>query len=574
MTKDDLKCVLIGRDVRIYSELATLVRKVDVTSRFKQVSADPSEIVSILKKINGPSLIFVSDEISFSLEMLSDLVWQYNADSIVVIVSRKARIVPIKYPFNNTQFSRIKLNKNNSQCLPILQFLIQSTREKSQFRRCKSLLGVSEKRCQWLVDSSREAIAFISRDMHWYANTSYIDLFGISSISQLRSITVKDLIIDDEHSLFDSFKQKQVKGEEAKRSLTLSMKKLNGSTFRANAYLIPSVYKSHKCHQLWVREINSLTEVDDVKLNVKSSSPLSSLSAVYRAEKPIDETNPFAAVIREDEAGASSDSKISTKENQEAHQLSNNTKISTPRSKESNYDQKSLLKGIIRRKEARIVTQPLSLLKENALYQAPELTHQMLSLKVAAAQKKGIDDLLINLPKSFNQEMRSVFWDKVKFTRLLHSLIDRKQLSVKLLIRVNEASIIDESFIDWLIPGLKRLGDKSNNLVLLIPSNMSSTHFQKILLCIKKLKSVNCKIALDSFSINKNSTVLLKHAHPDYIRLSLPWTRQLQGDEIKEIRLSGAIRKLEHNNIKVIAPCAFSKDMRKLFILSGASFCQ
>jgi len=103
---------------------------------------------------------------------------------------------------------------------------------------------------------------------------------------------------------------------------------------------------------------------------------------------------------------------------------------------------------------------------------------------------------------------------------------------------------------------------------------MSNAHFQKILLCIKKLKSVNCKIALDSFSINKNSTVLLKYVHPDYIRLSLPWTRQLQGDEVKEIRLSGAIRKLEHNNIKVIAPCAFSKDMRKLFILSGASFCQ
>jgi len=399
MSKDDLKCVLIGRDVEIYSELATLVRKVDVTSRFKQVSANPSEIVSILKQINGPSLIFISDEISFSLEMLSDLVWQYNADAIVVIVTRKARIVPIKHPFNNTQFSRVKLGKNNSQCLPILQFIIQSTREKSRFRRCKSLLGVSEKRCQWLVNSSREAIAFISRDMHWYANTSYLDLFGISSISKLRSITVKDLIVDDEHELFDSFQKNLVKGEESKRSIMLSMKRLNGSTFRSNAYLIPSVYKSHKCYQLWIREINSLTETDDDKSNVKSRSPLSSLSSIEysadRAEKAIDETNPFADLIRREEAVASPNSKRNTHENLETHQSNNDTKISKQNHKKSNYDQKSLLKGIIRRKEARIVTQPLSFLKGSESYQAPELTHQMLTLKVAAAQKKGVDDLLI-----------------------------------------------------------------------------------------------------------------------------------------------------------------------------------
>ena len=179
MLKDDLKCVLIGRNINIYSDLARLVRSIDATSRFKLVDVSKSVIKSTLKKIHGPCLIFISDEVSFSLELLSDLIWQHHADAIVVIVSRRAQTVPIKELYNNTQFSRIRLNKDNSETSSVLLLLIKSVRKESEFRRCKSLLGVSEKRCQWLVDSSREAVAFISRDMHRYANVAYLNLFGV-----------------------------------------------------------------------------------------------------------------------------------------------------------------------------------------------------------------------------------------------------------------------------------------------------------------------------------------------------------------------------------------------------------
>ena len=145
---------------------------------------------------------------------------------------------------------------------------------------------------------------------------------------------------------------------------------------------------------------------------------------------------------------------------------------------------------------------------------------------------------------------------------------------MNLLLRVNEASIIDEKFIDWLTPGLRRLGSKSKNLTFLIPSNINEAEHKKTLFFIRVLRKFKCNIALDSFSINKEALVLLKYANPDYVILSLPWVRQLQGNEVKEIRLSNVIRKLEKNNIKVIVPCRFSKNRRKLFILSGASFCQ
>ena len=564
MLKDDLKCVLIGRDVKIYRDLARLVRKIDPSSKFKQVELKESAIVNTLKNINGPSLIFISDEVPFSLELLSDLTWQYNTDSIVVIVTTKGRTVSIKELFNNTQFSRINLKEKNSHSVSILQFLIKSTREKTEFRRCKSLLGISEKRCQWLVDSSREAIAFISRDIHWYANATYLQLFGVNSVQELRSISIKDIIVQDEHLLFDGFQQNQGKPSDKKRSIMLSMKKSNGSIFRANVYLIPSVFKGHKCHQLWIRKINNLS-VDDEKKQLTDDPILKKIESGKAQSKTSNTQNPFSSLLSEDTRKMKSGVTKSS---------SNNAKSRIKKPKQKKYDQHSLLLGVIRRKEAKIIATPLNYLKANENKSLSITKHKMIALNVAAAQKKGVDDLLVKLPDSFNQKMRSVFWDKVKLSRVLQTLVRKDTLADHLLLQINEASVIDENFMNWLAPGLKRLGNKTQNLIFLIPSNVNEEHYKNTLLFIKKLRVHGCQIALDSFSVDKKSLVLMKYAKPNFVRLSLPWTRQLEGDEPKEIRLSSVIRKFENKNIKVIAPCGFSKDMRRLFILSGASFCQ
>ena len=568
MLKDDLKCVLIGRDVKIYRDLARLVRKIDPTSRFKQVDLKESLIVNTLKNINGPSLIFISDEVPFSLELLSDLTWQYNSDSIVVIVTTKGRTVSIKELFNNTQFSRINLSEKSSYSISILQFLIKSTREKTEFRRCKSLLGISEKRCQWLVDSSREAIAFISRDIHWYANASYLQLFGVSSVQELRSVSIKDFIVQDEHLLFDGFQQNQAKLVDKRRSIMLSMKKMNSSTFRANVYLIPSVFKGHKCHQLWVRKINNLS-IDDEKKQLIDDPILEQIGSSKAHIKTHDKKNPFSPILNEDNDKTSSVRTPKTKDVSDDPKLKKSTKP-----EQKNYDQDSLLRGVIRRKEAKITAISLNYLKQSENKSQNITLHKMIALNVASAQKKGVDDLLAKLPESFNHKMRSVFWDKVKLSRVLQDLVQKDKLTHNLLLQINEASVVDESFMKWLIPGLKRLGDKTQNLIFLVPSNVNEDQYKKTLIFIKKLRVLGCKVALDSFSVDKKSLILLKYAKPNYVRLSLPWTRHIQGHEQKEIRLSSVIRQFENSHIKVIAPCGFSKDMRRLFILSGASFCQ
>ncbi|WP_299877328.1 EAL domain-containing protein [uncultured Cocleimonas sp.] len=554
MIKGDLQCVLIGQNKPLYSELVSTLRGQEAHFRFKQVDNSKRAIINSLKRLRSASLVFISDDVPFSLESLSDLVWQYASDSIIVILTKKTQSLSLKTPYDNTQISKLHFDKDKKETILQLQFLLQTAFIKSDFRKCKTLLGISEKRCQWLVDSSREAIAFISRDLHLYANRTYLNLFHLDSIQELRSLSVRDFISEDEHRLFDGFQNDQLRKPDLNHSLVLTMKKKNGATFRANTYLIPTVYKSKKCLQFWVRVMGEVEDSNQVNLSdfPESESVPSKDTAIKKKQEKREPPNPFEVLLKNDNEGNSET--MNTKQK----------KIYTPA---------SLLKGIINRKEAVISTSSLKRLKKNELKFDKFDSHYLLSLKVPIAQRKGVDDILQDLSGARSQEVCSIFWDKVKLTRLLQILLKKRNVEPNLIVRLNGVSVADKQFLEWLIPGLRRLGIKSSHITFLVPSQVSEKQAKATIVFANKVRAFNCQIALEGFAVSKDSVQLLKRLHPEMVSLSLPWTRQIQGNENREIGLSSVIRQLESKDIKVIAPCGFSIDMKKLFILSGASFC-
>jgi len=530
MGKNDLQCLFVGEQSKVYNDLLIALKGFGLNLQVKLVDADKKSVARGLKKLNVASLVFISDEVSFSVETLSDLVWQYASDTIVVIITEKTISTSLKKPFNNTQFSKLHFDKVSDATNLHLQYLIEAVQIKWDFRRCKRLLGVSEKRCQWLMDSSNEAIAFISRDLHLYANTSYLGLFDINSIHELPALSVAELVVDDEYDLFKSFLKKQTLRHDMNRSLVLSLRKTNGKTFRANIHAIPSVFKGNKCLQLWVHPLNKfeLNRMEDDQLITRDQTDAAPIESAH------------------------TDNVLEKQK-------------STPA---------SILRGIIKRKEATISAQKLVDMKPNKNRHEKGVFNHMLSLKVPVAQRAGIDDLLFESGGINLEENRQIFWDKVKLTRLLQILINKKSIDVNLFVRLSEASLLDKSFAEWFLPGLKRIGDKASHLTFLLPSELSQNQAKPFIRFVEALRKSNCHIALDDFSVSERSLRLLKHTRPEYVRLSLPWVKQIEGNSERELALGSFIRQIEAKKIKVIAPCSFSTDMRKLFALSGVSFCQ
>ncbi len=520
-----LQCLFIGPKSKLYVDFLGLLTELDLNIQVKQTSLKRTHIGYSLKKCREACLVVISDRANFSLGLLSDLVWQYSSDAIIVIVTDKTVTTSLKKPFNTTQIAKLFLEKESNEPSLFLQYLVQYAQLKADFRRCKRLLGVSEKGSRRLLDSSKDAIAYMSMDMHLYANTTYLSLFEINSIEDLQRTPVQDFVKKDERELYKNFINQQLRQPNLDCSLIISMKKANGLGFRASIQAVPTVFKGRKCLQLWAAPIGKSLSVSDV------------------LESKID------------------NKQIKTGDRKKVERKLNNIKA------EKEVSASSILRAILKRKDATISVQKLEVM--NRRY--PKSNHLLLSLKIKTSQKNAINNLLSQSKDSNSLEKQIVFWDTVKLTKLLQLLMNKK-LDKKLYISLSSSAMKNKKFMEWLIKGVTKTGLKASNLVFLMPyEKTNSKHSFKY---FKQLKAKGCEIAFDNFSVSTNHLIALKHYKPEHIRLSTAWVDSIMGDDSREVALGRLVRQFESKKIQVIAPCGLSKQTRRLFALCGASFCQ
>ncbi|HIQ15897.1 MAG TPA: hypothetical protein EYH38_10100, partial [Leucothrix sp.] len=421
------------------------------------VDADPPHVLFALKKLRESGLVFISDDIQFSLDVLSDLIWQYAPDAVVVVLTtdKKASLISTK-KLINLRFSRLNFKNDNDKTQLFLQCLIQTVQFKTEFRRCKRLLGISEKRCLRLVESSHEAIAYITRDLHLFANASYLALFSTESAEKLRSISIKELISPKEYPVFRKFLESQLRRCDANRSLVLTMKKSNGVKFRVNIHLIPSVYKGKKCLQLWVSALDKFDGLPKINLPAKEQENDAKLNQVVDTLSPWLEKGVDKGVDKSLDKGL--DEETQTIPNPFSVLKESASVETTPK-----VDPSIIIVEIIKRREAALSAQKLVMMKRNQhIHERPLREHHQLSLVINEEQKKGVEGLLFEPLTATLLKQKYVFWDKVKFTRLFQVLRQKSKLDVFLVIDVSIASVADRVFTQWFVSEVARLGVKSS----------------------------------------------------------------------------------------------------------------
>jgi len=543
MRNQKLQCLLVGKSIN-FIQLVKALTALDTRVQLKNIVLTKAHVKAALKFDNRPKIMFVSDKVHPSLKLLAGLIRQHSSNVIVVIVTQKTASTPIKRLFNGVEFTKLNINDNNAATALHLNNIVQMAKNNLHFRQCKRLLAIAEQRNIWLLDSSSEAIAYISIDTHIYANATYLTLFGIDSLQVLNKVGPKNLIVNNETGIFDSFLKYQAKHHVLSHTLQLSMKGLRNSSFRASVHAIPTVYEGNKCWQVWVRQTNKTPTKNNSAESNKTELLRKKELQLMSSEKITEEKNPFDGLSKE------------------------------LIEKKKKADSDLIFKGIINRQDAKLFALKLVPLTSQANKQDTYHSHYILSLQVQAAQRKGVDDLLFLSADRSATKRRQLFWDKVKVTRLIQLLSRKNRLHDNYMIALSNASISNPDFTRWMLRNLKYLGAKASNLTIMIPSDLDETEVKVTLEFVKNLKKRHCKIALNNFTVNSNILNFIRYIKPDFIRLSLDWVKEIGSDERRKNALSNLLRQLEMKNIQVIAPCGFSTEMRKMFVFSGVSFCQ
>jgi diguanylate cyclase (GGDEF)-like protein/PAS domain S-box-containing protein len=157
------------------------------------------------------------------------------------------------------------------------------TRELANLNSRRSLrttqvkLRDAEKRCQSLLESSKDAITYIHDGMHIYANQAYLDLFGYENVDDLEGMPVMDMVASkDQDNLKKSLKSFLMAGGGV--DLKYSGLKTDDTEFPITMSLSSATYADESCTQIVIR---AKSDSSDLEAKLKEISSRDLLTRLY-----------------------------------------------------------------------------------------------------------------------------------------------------------------------------------------------------------------------------------------------------------------------------------------------------
>lgn len=121
-------------------------------------------------------------------------------------------------------------------------------------RHLEASLRETERRCDALIASSRDPIAYVHEGMHIRANDAYLEMFGFEDFDEIEGLSVLDLIDSKHADLFKQVLKKISKGETPPRQLNLQAQRSDGSSFDAVMEFTSATYEGESCLQIVFRQ--------------------------------------------------------------------------------------------------------------------------------------------------------------------------------------------------------------------------------------------------------------------------------------------------------------------------------
>ncbi|GHB96330.1 EAL domain-containing protein [Thermomonas carbonis] len=120
-------------------------------------------------------------------------------------------------------------------------------------RHLEAQMRETERRCDMLIDSSREPIAYIHEGMHIRANQAYLEMFGYETFEDVEGMSLLDLIAPKDVDEFKALLKRLSKGEPPPPRHELTARDIDGDDFPAIMEFTAAQYEGEACQQVIFR---------------------------------------------------------------------------------------------------------------------------------------------------------------------------------------------------------------------------------------------------------------------------------------------------------------------------------
>lgn len=139
----------------------------------------------------------------------------------------------------------------------------EDVRRRHRHRQCEALLRETNVRAHNLVESSRDAIAYVHEGMHIFANHTYLELFGYDDLDELQGTPIMNMVALDDQEAFKKFLRQYLKGKAQQESLEIKGQKADGGNFEITMEFSPASYEGEECIQIIIRDQSNREELEE-----------------------------------------------------------------------------------------------------------------------------------------------------------------------------------------------------------------------------------------------------------------------------------------------------------------------
>lgn len=257
-----LRLLIVENSRNEAQEYIKALRTAGIATR-PQVAEDDEDVVELLEKQDFDMVLSTDQPEGTSLAKIVELVRAKHADIPVLVTTEAYDETHALGALRHGATNVISKGSPEHLKLVVMRETVNLLHGR-ELASARTMLAETDRRCQDLLGSSRDAIAYAHEGMHIYANPAYLELFGFDAFEELEGVPLMDMVIPDDQGRLKDFLREFSRGETDAHELELTGLLPDGAQFAARMTFAPANYDGEPCTQITIRE-----EADDAELQAK-----------------------------------------------------------------------------------------------------------------------------------------------------------------------------------------------------------------------------------------------------------------------------------------------------------------
>ncbi|AHX12472.1 diguanylate cyclase [Dyella jiangningensis] len=250
-TDQVIKILFIEKSVEDAEQIISLLRNNGIAVR--PARATTAEQVTAALDELGPDIVLFDPAVgTLELREVSRMLDAHGRDLSLVALVGQVDNAGVTELFVNGARS-VALRSQPRQLMAVIQREFDSLNTRRQLRRLETALRESERRCDALLDSSTDAIAYVHEGMHVRANQAYLDTFGYTEFDDLLGLPVLDMVGPTDADEFKSTLKGLSRGEKPSGPIELQARRADATSFKASVEFAHATFEGEPCLQVVFR---------------------------------------------------------------------------------------------------------------------------------------------------------------------------------------------------------------------------------------------------------------------------------------------------------------------------------